>query len=273
MEKIEVTKENYYSTEVDREYMSVHQYLDFVGHLGVIGCEARAMAKLAGEWSDQTTLAMIVGSYVDSYFEGTLPEFLEEHPDCFTKGTKKDPPRLKAPYQQAETMIARCLKDKYFMAAMSGEKQVIMTGQLFGCDWKIKMDSYIPGRAIVDLKTSSNIHKMWKVQDYGWVSFVEYWAYTIQMAVYQKIVEINTGQKLPCYIAVVTKEDFPEIKVIYIDQMTLDHALNEVQMNTPNVLAVKNGEIEPMRCGQCDFCKETEELTGPIRMEDLILGE
>lgn len=272
MSKIEITPENYYSREVDREYMSVHQYLDFVGHMGVNGCEAHAMAKLSGEWTDEITKAMLVGSYVDSYFEGTLSQFKEEHPEIFTKPGKDGNCRLRSEYGMANKMIERCVKDSYFMASMSGEKQTIMTGFLFGCDWKIKMDSYIPHRAIVDLKTSSNIHKMWKVQDYGWVSFVEYWGYTVQLAIYQKIVEINTGEKLPCYISVVTKEDYPEIKVVYVDQMTLDHALNEVEMNMPSVLAVKNGESEPIRCGKCDYCKATEVLTGPVREQDLILG-
>ena len=262
-----LTADNYYSSEADKRFMSVHQYLDFVGHMGVYGCEARAMAKLNGEWEDETTTAMLVGSYVDSYFEGTLEKFTEENPDCFTK-TK--PYGLKAPFKQAEKMIARCEQDPYFMSTLSGEKQVIMTGYLFGCEWKIKMDSYIPGKAIVDLKTSADIHKAWKVQDYGYASFVEYWGYTLQMAVYQKIVEINTGKKLPCYISVVTKEDCPEIAVIYIDQMTLDHALAEIEMNMQNVLSVKVGDFEPMRCEKCDYCKSTKVLTKAISYMDLI---
>ena len=265
---MELTKNNYYSKEADQEYMSVHQYLDFIGHMGVKGCEARAIAKLAGEWEDETTTAMLVGSYVDSYFEGTLNEFISDHPECFTQ--KKE---LRAPYKMAERMIERCLRDEYFMATMSGEKQVIMTAYLFGCDWKIKMDSYIPGKAIVDLKTSSDIHKMWQVEDYGYTPFTEYWAYTLQLAVYQKIVEINTGKKLPCYISVVTKEDYPEIQVIYIDQLSLDHALSEIEMNMQSVLAVKNGEAEPIRCERCDYCKHTMVLAGPINHRDLILGE
>ena len=265
-----LTADNYYSPEADKRFMSVHQYLDFVGHMGVYGCEARAIAKLNGEWEEETTDAMLVGSYVDSYFEGTLADFLEKHPECFTKPDKQGNVRLLAKYKKADKMINRCEKDDYFMSTLSGEKQSIMTGYLFGCEWKIKMDSYLPGKAIVDLKTSADIHKAWKVQDYGYASFVEYWAYTLQMAVYQKIVENNTGKKLPCYISVVTKEDSPEIAVIYIDQMTLDHALAEIEMNMPNVLAVKNGEFEPMRCEKCDYCKSTKVLSGAINYQDLI---
>ena len=265
MEEFMLTEDNYYSLEANKRFMSFHQYMDFVGGMAVYGCEAKAMAKLTGEYKEETTTALLVGSYVDSYFEGTLDKFKSEHPECFTQKGE-----LKAPFKQAEKMIARCEKDSFFMSTLAGEKQVIMTGYLFGCEWKIKMDSYLPGKAIVDLKTSADIHKAWKIQDYGYVSFLEAYNYTKQMAIYQKIVEINTGKKLPCYISVVTKEDSPEIKVIHIDQMTLDHALNEIEMNMQSVLMVKNEEVEPVGCGKCDYCKSKEVLVAPISYMDLI---
>lgn len=264
-EEFVLNNDNYYSAEADKRYMSVHGYFEFAGTLGQEGCEERAMAKLRGEYKEEETLALLVGSYVDAYFEGTLDEFKESHPECFTQKGE-----LKAAYKQAEKMIERCTKDEYFMKFMSGEKQRIFTGEMFGADWKCKVDSYIPGVAIVDLKTSANIHKAWRVADYGYASFVEYWGYITQLAVYQRLVDINTGEKLPCYIAVVTKEDSPEIAIIHIDQQSLDDALNQVQMNMPSVLAVKNGEIEPTRCGHCDYCKATTKLMKPINYRDLI---
>jgi len=260
-----LTAENYYSDDANWRYMSVHQYLDFVGHMGVQGCEKRAMASLKGDYVKERNTAMMVGSYVDSYFEGTLEQFKKDNPEVFTQKGE-----LKATFKQAEKMIARAEKDEKFMAYMSGEKQVIMTGYLFGCDWKIKMDSYIPGKAIVDLKTTSDLHRAWRVQDYGYASVAEYWGYTVQMAVYQKIVEINTGDKLPCILAFITKEDSPELKLCYIDQMTLDHALNEVEMNMSSVLMVKDGEADPIPCGKCDYCKATEPVEEVINIADLI---
>ena len=259
-----LNNDNYYSLEADNAYMSVHQFLDFAGYLGVTGCESRALAKLRGDYIQETTKPMLIGSYVDSYFEGTLPDFKIKHPEVFTKQGE-----LKAEFKRAEKMIARCEKDEFFMKMMSGEKQKIFTGYLFGCDWKCKLDSYIPNIAIVDLKTSADIHRAWNVADYGKVSFVEYWGYVVQMAVYQKLVEINTGKVLPCYIAVVTKEDEPEIEVINIDQVSLDHALNYVEMEMPSVLMVKNGEVEPTECGKCDYCKSKKVLKGAISMQDL----
>lgn len=264
-EDFKLTDDNYYSDEANREYMSVHQYLDFVGSLGRIGCEERAMAKLNGTLIEPPSKAMLVGSYVDSYFEGTLDKFKALHPEIFTQKGE-----LKADYRQADKMIAKCESDEYFMQTMSGEKQVIMTANMFGCAWKIKMDSYIHGVAIVDLKTTSDLHKAWKVENYGWVSVPEYWGYITQAAVYQKVVEINTGERLPFYLSFVTKEDEPELCVVYIDQDSLDHALEDVKANIGNVLSIKNGEVAPIGCGKCAYCKSRMKLSAPIHYTDLI---
>lgn len=260
-----LTNENYYTREANERFMSFHQYESFAGGMLVRGCEERAMAELREEWKEETSEAFLVGSFVDSFYEGTLDKFKAEHPECFTQKGE-----LKAPYKKAEKMIERCLQDEFFSQCMSGEKQVIMTGYFAGTEWKIKIDSYLPDVAIVDLKTSANIHKAWKIEDYGWASFVEAFNYDKQLAIYQKIVEINTGKKLPCYIAVVSKEEYPEIEVINISQSALDNALNQIVMNMPSVLAVKNGEAEPIRCEHCNYCKQTKKLTGPISMLDLI---
>jgi hypothetical protein len=52
--------------------------------------------------------------------------------------------------------------------------------------------------------------------------------------------------------------------------MTLDHSLNEIQMNMADVLAVKSGEVEPIPCGKCDHCKATQPIEEVINIADLI---
>ena len=259
-----LTADNYYSDEANRQYMSVSQFKDFNGTYGRIGCEFAAMEKLAGRWNPEPSTALMVGSYVDSYVEGTLDDFKSRNPDIFTaKG------ELKAPYKKAEEIIARIERDKYFMKYLSGEKQTIMTAELFGCKWKIKMDSYIPGKAIVDLKVMASITDLKWVKDIGYLDFVRYWNYDIQGAIYQKIVEINTGKKLPFFIAAVTKETEPDIRIIHVTQNYLDEALLIVESNINRVLMVKNGEVEPDRCDLCDCCKHNRILRRPISIMDL----
>lgn len=262
-----LTEETYYSSEANWRYMSFHNYMNFISQNAVYGCEAKAMAILKGEYEEPISDAFLVGGYVDHYFEGTLDAFKLEHPEIFTQKGE-----LKAQYKRAERMIAKCESDPMFMQFMSGEKQTIMTAFMFGCDWKIKMDSYIPHVAIVDLKTTAAMHKPFVIPDLGKVSFIEAYNYVTQLAIYQKVVEINTGEKLPCYVAAVSKDDEPDIEVIFIDQTSLDDALNKVEANMPNILKIKNGEAAPIRCNSpsCLYCRKTKVLTKPIHYMDLI---
>ena len=262
-----LTEDNYYSAEANRQYMSVSQFKDFNGTYGKMACEFEAMEKLAGRWKPEPSTALLVGSYVDSYVEGTLDDFKIRNAEIFTQKGE-----LKAPYKKAEEIIARIERDKYFMKYLSGEKQTIMTAELFGCDWKIKMDSYLPGKAIVDLKVMASITDLKWVKDIGYLDFVRYWGYDLQGAIYQKIVEINTGKKLPFFIAAVTKENEPDIRIIQVTQNYLDEALGVVEANIRRVLSVKTGEAEPDRCDLCDCCKHNRVLKAPISIIDLTYG-
>ena len=255
---------NYYSREADLEFLSVSQYKDFAGTYGKVACEFHAMEKLAGRWEDDTTTALLVGSYVDSYFEGTLARFQAEHPEMFKKGGG-----LKADFLKAEEIIKRVERDAYFMKFMSGKKQVIMTGELFGAQWKIKMDSYLAGIAIVDLKVMSTISELKWVKDLGYLDFVRFWGYDIQGAVYQEIVRQNTGRTLPFYIAATTKEKEPDIQIIHVTQDYLDEAMSLVASNMPRILRVKEGIATPDRCELCDCCRHTRVLTEPITISEL----
>ena len=155
-------------------------------------------------------------------------------------------------------MLARMRRDKYFMRTLSGKKQVIMTANLFGCDWKIKMDSYLPGDKIVDLEC------MWSSEPVMVVSYVEHWEYDLQMAVYSAV----EGNGLETYLAVATKEDVPNLELIHIPKWRRDECLENVQKLLPHFLDVKAGKAEPERCGICDYCKATKKLTGPIDYQE-----
>lgn len=264
---MQLTDENYYSREANRKYMSVSQYKEICGTFGRPACEAKAMAELNGEWEDEPSTALMVGSYVDRWFEGTLDSFKEEHPEIFTRKGE-----LRSEYKKAEQMIERCQEDPLFMGYMSGQKQVIMTAELFGVQWKCKMDSYIEDHAIVDLKTVKSITELKWVPDTGYMDFVRYWGYDIQGAIYQEIVRQNTGKKLPFFIAAVTKEEYPNIEIIHVDDIYLREAMKSVEAGIKHVLDVKSGKIKPHRCGICNYCHKTKILRQPIEIKDLVDG-
>ena len=179
---LKLTPENYYTKEANMQYVSVSQYKEFNGTTGKMGCEAYAMAKLRGEVEEVTTTALMVGSYVDAYFEGTLPTFSAQHPEIFSS-RGKTAGELKSEYKQASIMIDRAVKDPVFMQYMAGDKQVIMTGEIEGVPVKIKIDS-ADGRRITDLKTVRASRKPFMQRTWG-----------------RDLISVNGGDmicKLPC---------------------------------------------------------------------------
>lgn len=229
---MELNQNNYYSLKSNQQFFSVSQYKDFTK------CEAMAIAKINGEYQPAMTKAMLTGSFVDTYFEGTLDGFMEEHPEVFTRKNE-----LRSEYRKANEIIQRVTNDPVFSKFMSGEKQSIMTFKLFGVPWKMKMDSYLPGVCITDLKVVANFKSL------------PLWRYDLQGAVYQEGVRLNTGEQLPFYLAVATKERTIDLDIFQITQPVLDIAMKEVEMNIQRFARVKAGLVEPIYCGKCDYCK------------------
>lgn len=245
---LRLTKRNYYSEEANREYWSA----SFVK--AMLRCPAAAMAMEPGEPST----ALLVGSYVDAFFEGTLDHFREDHPELFKRdGT------LKADYLQAEEMIERARSDKVFMEYMQGQKQVIKTGNIGGLPFKCKMDVYKKGKRIVDLKTTRNTEPIYKPGE-GWVTFADAWEWPLQLAIYQTI----EGNRLPCFLAVITKENPADLAVIEVSQERLDAELQRLLDRLPYLDAVRSGIIEPPRCGRCAYCRRTKKLSGPVSLAE-----
>ncbi len=259
-----LNESNYFSREMQEKYCGSSQFKEFIGIRGVMGCEERALAKISGEWTEEPSTAMLVGSYVDAHFEGTLDLFKAKNPQIFTKSGD-----LKSNYRQAEEIIQRAERDPKFMEFMSGEKQVIMTANFFGIDWKIKIDSYHPGVAIVDLKVMRSITDTFYLKDQGRVNFIENWGYDYQAAIYQKVVEINTGKKLPFYIAALSKDKCPDLAIIQLEQTKIDEAMGFIEAYANRVRRLKLGETEPDRCEMCDYCRHTKVLTAPIWSSEL----
>ena len=253
-----LTKKNYFSQANNLKYMGSSQFKDFCK------CEAAALAKIRGEWETPITTALLVGSYVDSYFEGTLDEFKTEHPEIFNSRTGD----LKADYKQAETIIKVIESDPLMMKYMSGKKQVIKTGTIAGVPFKIKMDVYHKGKAIVDGKVMADFEPKYSEEHGRKVNFVEYWGYDIQSAIYQEIERqhSNSEEKLPFFIVGATKQDIPDKAVIRIPQPLIDYRLSYVEAKAPRFNDIKKGIIPPTRCENCAYCRATKKLE---RVQDL----
>lgn len=230
-----------------KTYITDHSFLSFTTFSRFLTCEAAA----AAHYRPEPTAALLMSSYVDAYFSNELKEFKENNPNIFTKtGT------LKVDFLQAEEIIKRIESDPVMMYYMSGEKQVIMTGVIFGRKFKIKMDSYKKGAFIVDLKVMKDFQPVWTSR--GKENFVEAYLYHIELALFQEIVRQRTGERLPCYICGITKEKPSDVGIWQIPQAQLDVAMKIVENNIERIGDILDGKVRPHRCERCEYCRLTK---------------
>ena len=248
-----LTNDNYFE---DTHYMSVSSFKKFQK------CELGGTTP----WGTPSD-AMMVGSYVDAYIEGTLDKFKADNPQIISsRGATKG--ELKSEFQKAEEICRYIDADTTFSQFMSGEKQTIMTGEIAGVPFKIKMDSYSKGIAINDLKVMRSVTD----SKGNFIDFITPWGYDTQLACYQEIVFQNTGEKLPCYICAVSKTNPINSVIINIPQTFLDRALYNVECNVKRYYDIKQGTVDAVGCGTCATCISTRKSTPIISLQDIIEG-
>lgn len=272
---MELTRENYFSQEAQMAYMGSSQFKDF------LSCEAAALAKIQGRYKPPASRSMLVGSYVDAWYSGELPDFTERHPDMFKKDRT-----LKADFLAANAIIDRMQADQLYSLLMSGEKQVIRTGKIAGVPFKIKIDSLLdaaacrqiaeefPGAApalgfgdgaIVDQKVMRGLGDVWSDEERRMVPFAQAWGYDIQGAIYQAV----EGHMMPFILAVGTREEPADLAALYIPDDALRAKLYEVEDLAPRFQAIKEGREEPRRCERCPWCRATRTLRTIVDFREL----
>lgn len=272
---MELTRENYFSQEAQMAYMGSSQFKDF------LSCEAAALAKIQGRYKPPASRSMLVGSYVDAWYSGELPDFTERHPDMFKKDRT-----LKADFLAANAIIDRMQADQLYSLLMSGEKQVIRTGKIAGVPFKIKIDSLLdaatcrqiaeefPGAApalgfgdgaIVDQKVMRDLGDVWSDEERRMVPFAQAWGYDIQGAIYQAV----AGHMMPFILAVGTREEPADLAALYIPDDALRAKLYEVEDLAPRFQAIKEGREEPRRCERCPWCRATRTLRTIVDFREL----
>lgn len=277
---MKLTNKNYYGRSANQEFMSVSQFKQFQK------CEAMAMAELRGEYERPQSKALLLGSFVDEMLTGTKKSKIRFVYDNFSELFQKSSKLSKLdeaglltfisdyfadvfcadnkPYAeivQALETIERIKKQPLMMQHFKSKHQTIMSGEIAGVPFKIKMDNYKPGDFIADCKYMASLRSPNMFDP-----MVKYWGYDLQGAVYQEIVYQNTGKRLPFYLDIATKEIPAHLAVAEINQYDLDEALETVKAFAPRFQAIKKGEIEPNRCGEygCNYCTETTIITEPI---------
>lgn len=253
-----INKGNYYTSEADLSTFSVSQYKLFKS------CEAKALAKVRGEYKQADSDAFLLGKYVHSWSEGTLEEFKNENPALFsTRGATKG--QLKSSFMVANKMIETLEKDSVCMKFLEGEKEVLIQGELFGVKWRGMVDILNINKGFfADLKTTQGIYKK-----YSGFNFIENYGYIEQMAVYRELIKQQFGKDLIPYIVAVTKEDIPDKAVIRIDKGYTDSKLQEMEFYVERFQAIKDGKVDPVGCGSCDYCKSVNKVSRILSLSDL----
>ena len=272
---MELTRENYFSQEAQMAYMGSSQFKDF------LSCEAAALAKIQGRYKPPASRSMLVGSYVDAWYSGELPDFTERHPDMFKKDRT-----LKADFLAANAIIDRMQADRLYSLLMSGEKQVSRIGEIAGVPFKIKIDSLLDAAAcrqiveefpdaalalgfgdgaIVDQKVMRDLGDVWSDEERRMVPFAQAWGYDIQGAIYQAV----EGHMMPFLLAVGTREEPADLAALYIPDDALRAKLYEVEDLAPRFQAIKEGREEPRRCERCPWCRATRTLRTIVDFREL----
>ncbi len=264
---MKLTPSNYYSKEANMAYMSNSQFKSFRR------CEAAALAELNGDYTPPGSKALLLGSFVDAYFSGELNEFMEAHPEI-----RKRDGTLSKDFVKAWSAAVRLDSDELAHLLLSGRHQVIKTGKIAGVPFKCKMDSYLTvaqvkwickrfpsvqrlvpfgGRMIVDLKYMGSIQSVWNDETQCRISYIQYWGYDVQGAIYQRL----AGGAPPFVLVGATKDEETNIFAHWIPDADLEQAMADVEALAPRYQAIKDGLIVPTRCGKCPYCLRTHHLT------------
>lgn len=258
---MQITTENYYSAEADSAFMSNSQYKRYA-----FDCQTAAHACYDLQtYRFPQSKSMIESNYGHSLLDGSGEKFLAENPSLRVGKDKKD---KGAAAIMIDGIWQRVNHDNYFMLSLTGEHEVIFTVEFAGVMWKCRID--VLNRALKffsDLKLVKDLKDSWVEIDGKNAKIPFYLAskYHIQLALYQEFIRIVTGEKFTPYLPCATKEEVTDYEIYAFEGDEWDKVsrdiLESVKYNMADIMAIKRGEKEPIRCNRCDYCKSTKRLT------------
>jgi len=260
-----LTQANYHSLAADAEYMSVHQFQNW------IKCAAKEYARQKGLYVDPPNRNFLLGSYVDAALTESPADFeafyRDNSDELLTKSGKK-----RADIITADKMIERLRADDFCMKLLSGESQAILTGEIQGVLWKGKADViHRAMKFLVDLKTTKDFKDGWIDDGAGGnlkVQWFSVWNYWLQMAVYQELLRQMTGEVFKPIIVAVSKEDPCGIDLpVMNDTYRLERELSLTLAPLEAVMRYKRGDEPAPRCESlgCDWCRGTKDGMSALR--------
>jgi len=187
---MKLTEENYFNLENNIKYTGSSQIKSF------ISCEKAALAELTGEWVKEKNENLLTSSYLDEKISGTLENFKKNNPEIFTKQGE-----LKSQYKHIEEIYDEINSERnaIFKKYLSGEHQIIMVGEISGVPVKIKIDSFFPGKAIIDLKCVKDFSLIFNEKTKQRENFITYYDYILQRKFVSRDCEAKYRRKITVY--------------------------------------------------------------------------
>lgn len=255
MKTHDLNHNNYFSKEADLEYMSVSQFKNFNK------CSAKAVHDLQFDMHEEKE-AFIEGSLFEALTIGDAEKFLEDHPEIVSsQGPTKG--QIKANYKKVVKAADRFNEQKFFRDIISKcEKQVILVGEIEGIKVKCCLDLfYLKNKKIYDVKCMANFNEEWDKEEKCYKPWYYTYGYVLQLAIYQEIVRQNFGIICDVHLMAASKEEEPDLKAEHIDNDLLKLELEEFKSKVKTFDAIKKGDLKPIRCENCKYCKSTKVIT------------
>ena len=91
------------------------------------------------------------------------------------------------------------------------------------------------------------------------------------MAVYAEIERQFRGGEdyFQPHIIAVSKEDPPDKEIIHFGTEFIPEVLSEMELYAERIKGLWQGEIEPIGCGSCSYCRSKKKLTGTVYYMDI----
>lgn len=218
-------------------------------------CEAKGLAEWNEEYTMEATPSMRLGSFVDALSQGdkVYRAHLVAHPEICKKGGELRSEYVKA-YEDWQDVSQR---DPIYMSYLQGEAQTHLVGEIDGIPFHGYTD-FMTDDFITDLKYTRNIQPEW-----NGTSWARSRHHDIRMAIYHELALQMDGKDRKCYLAPLTKETPYDHDILELSPLTLSDAMDEVHKYIPRLKAILSGEIQPDRCGHCEYCRATKLVTVP----------
>ncbi|MDR2832393.1 MAG: PD-(D/E)XK nuclease-like domain-containing protein [Streptococcaceae bacterium] len=244
--------EFYYSKEANAEYLSTSELK------GYLECEAMEVAYQKGEFDKfPKTTALVVGNAVHTAFESVEvhEKFMTEHKETFVKkGGELNDEGFKV-----GKIIDKLSKDQVFNDFYTGNKEVALIGEIGGVKFKGKVDNLDFERGFfTDIKTTADMRKAERnPETREYEKFYLNRGYHIQIAIYRLLLKQMFGMDFNHGIHAIDKTPSMEIQHFYIEENHLEKGLEIVIENIQRIILLRAGKVEPVRCGNCKYCRQT----------------